>query len=511
VRLLVPLLALLTLTGCSRHDSSASAATAEAPSVAASGSASPTIASTDTRFPGRLAARAFETKIYSKPSSSSKTLGYLRAGAVVSAAASSSGNDGCSGGWYAVAPTGYVCLAPDNASTDPNDPVAVALSRRADTSARLPYMYGVVRKGGPIYGRPPTRAEAQASEIDFDAHMKEWLAAAGEDGASFRPDYWMRWKGHTGATAQALWDASRSEDVPAFLAGAAFPPGNVAAITKSNALVVAQTKHHNGMAFVDTFALDGRRYGMTTDLLFFPVDRMRPIEGSTYHGFRIPDDIDFPFAIIRRDGASLYAYDGGHFEKVKDIARRVTVKLTGHKSFFHHRMYYETVDHLYVSDEFASFFDKLQKAPKWAKETNAPWIEVSIGRQSLIAYEGEKAVYATVVSTGEAGLEDPETSKSTKTGIFRIHTKHLTTTMASDVVGEEFELKDIPYVQYFEAGYALHAAYWHDDFGTPRSHGCINLSPEDAKWLFQWTEPKLPDGWHGVRKALTGSTVFVHP
>jgi lipoprotein-anchoring transpeptidase ErfK/SrfK len=96
-------------------------------------------------------------------------------------------------------------------------------------------------------------------------------------------------------------------------------------------------------------------------------------------------------------------------------------------------------------------------------------------------------------------------------GIFRIHTKHLTTTMSSEVVGEEFELKDIPYVQYFEDGYALHAAYWHDDFGTPRSHGCINLSPEDARWLFGWTEPQLPRGWHGVRRALSGSVVFVHP
>jgi hypothetical protein len=83
--------------------------------------------------------------------------------------------------------------------------------------------------------------------------------------------------------------------------------------------------------------------------------------------------------------------------------------------------------------------------------------------------------------------------------------------MSSNVVGEEFELKDIPYVEYFQDSYALHAAYWHDDFGTPRSHGCINLAPEDAKWLFQWTEPQLPPGWHGVRKALSGSVVFIHP
>ena len=82
--------------------------------------------------------------------------------------------------------------------------------------------------------------------------------------------------------------------------------------------------------------------------------------------------------------------------------------------------------------------------------------------------------------------------------------------MDSDVVGEEFELRDIPYMQYFESGYALHAAYEPDDFGTPRSHGCINLAPEDARRLF-FTEPTLPDGWHSVRRALTGSVVFVHP
>ena len=56
--------------------------------------------------------------------------------------------------------------------------------------------------------------------------------------------------------------------------------------------------------------------------------------------------------------------------------------------------------------------------------------------------------------------------------------------MSSDEVGEEFELRDVPYVQYFEDGYALHGAYWHDRFGTPKSHGCINLSPANAAWYY---------------------------
>ena len=68
----------------------------------------------------------------------------------------------------------------------------------------------------------------------------------------------------------------------------------------------------------------------------------------------------------------------------------------------------------------------------------------------------------------------------------------------------------MPYVQYFQDGYALHAAYWHDVFGMPKSHGCINLSPEDARRIFFWTEPKVPEGWHGAAKALTGTVVFIH-
>jgi lipoprotein-anchoring transpeptidase ErfK/SrfK len=61
-----------------------------------------------------------------------------------------------------------------------------------------------------------------------------------------------------------------------------------------------------------------------------------------------------------------------------------------------------------------------------------------------------------------------------------------------------FELRDVPWIQYFAAGYALHGAYWHDVFGIPRSHGCINLAPVDARLVFMWTDPPLPDNWHGI-------------
>ena len=72
-------------------------------------------------------------------------------------------------------------------------------------------------------------------------------------------------------------------------------------------------------------------------------------------------------------------------------------------------------------------------------------------------------------------------------------------------------IQDVPWTMYFYESYALHGAFWHDGFGRVRSHGCVNLSPEDAHWLFDWTTPFLPEGWHGVRAhdGSPGTTVVV--
>ena len=55
--------------------------------------------------------------------------------------------------------------------------------------------------------------------------------------------------------------------------------------------------------------------------------------------------------------------------------------------------------------------------------------------------------------------------------------------------GDSYNLRDVPFVQYFHKGYALHGTYWHENFGVPMSHGCINMRTEDAKWLFLWVLP----------------------
>jgi hypothetical protein len=150
----------------------------------------------------------------------------------------------------------------------------------------------------------------------------------------------------------------------------------------------------------------------------------------------------------------------------------------------------------------------LRHPPAWADE-GAKWIDVSIPRQTLVAYEGRTPVYATLVSTGVGGTGDPEETHATIQGAFKIYEKHLTVTMNGHEAADPFDLRDVPFVQYFHQGFALHAAYWHDDFGHMHSHGCVNLSPVDAAWLFQWTDPHVPAGWHATM-AKEGTIVFVH-
>jgi hypothetical protein len=268
-------------------------------------------------------------------------------------------------------------------------------------------------------------------------------------------------------------------------------------------LVLDRLEARVGHSFLDTFFSEGRRYGLTTHLELVPTDRYRPLVGSAFHGVEIGSEFSFPFAFVRRVGAKLT--DG------TKVPYQSVLKLSGKRKFISQRLHFETLDGKWISDEFASELNLAKSMPGWAKK-GEKWISVSINKQTLVLYEGEKPVFATLVSTGEAGLDSAEETTATKRGIFRVHTKHITSTMASDEVGEEFELRDVPYVQYFaEGGFALHGAYWHDRFGTPKSHGCINLAPEDARRIFHWTDPPVPRGWHGALLPLRGTVVFVHP
>ncbi|MCP5098177.1 MAG: L,D-transpeptidase family protein [Chloroflexi bacterium] len=107
------------------------------------------------------------------------------------------------------------------------------------------------------------------------------------------------------------------------------------------------------------------------------------------------------------------------------------------------------------------------------------WIDVNLSTQFLTAFEGDTAVFSTAVSTGLS-------NHPTVTGQFRIWLRYESQTMDGARLGYDYYLENVPYVMYFFEDYAIHGAYWHNNFGTPMSHGCVNVHPTDASWLYGW-------------------------
>jgi lipoprotein-anchoring transpeptidase ErfK/SrfK len=142
-----------------------------------------------------------------------------------------------------------------------------------------------------------------------------------------------------------------------------------------------------------------------------------------------------------------------------------------------------------------------------AVPTQGKWISVDLSHQRAYAWEGNKLLKRFVISSGKARTP-------TVTGVFRIWAKVSSQTMSggSYATGDYYNLPGVRWVQYFYRDYALHGAYWHNRFGTPTSHGCVNLTNTDAEWLYDWTSPTIEEnGWHILDDSMApGTLVIVH-
>ncbi|MGZ3455257.1 MAG: L,D-transpeptidase [Polyangiales bacterium] len=463
----------------------------------------------------RLGARGQFVYVHAEPKPGSAKLGYLRAGAVVERDEKPSAEEGCKKGWYGIRPRGFVCVG-DLATIDMDDPIVKAATRRPDRDAPLPYAYGIARNTlAPFYARVPTRAEAMKLETELEDHLKYYpkqhAAALADAGPEFDASIVM----DGGATAVY------AEGPPWFLAdGKAVP--NVSGLIKSpRALWAGRPKTKEGFAIVASFdsgpggtaptgGPDDRRFDLTTDYLLLPHDRLREVRPSNFRGLELDDKVTLPVAFVRPRHRTTKMWLGEN--KSETLLARTAVPLSGQSKRIDGVDWWGTTDGAWVKAEDTIRVEPPKSWPAFANK-GEKWIDVSIARQSLIAFEGQKPVYVTLVSTGRDGLGDPTSSFATVRGVYRIHTKHVTITMDSNESGEEFSLRDVPYVQYFETGYALHGAYWHDGFGEPRSHGCVNLPEWDAMWLFKWTGPDVPNEWHAAmaKPLATGTAVWIHP
>ncbi|HEY3235417.1 MAG TPA: L,D-transpeptidase [Polyangiaceae bacterium] len=439
----------------------------------------------------RLASIAWRTWIYTDTGPERTRYGYLRVGALVDARGPAIRNEGCPGGWYRINPRGFVCVG-RGATLELKDPLLAQSAIRAARGRSLPYLYALSDDMPPLlYFRLPSRAQMLSSEGESVP-----LRAA-------------RWRER--ATVQGLTDLlGELGGPPGFL-------GNGAELVKPYGVATPMRYlAHAGRASVDSgfavqqvFAWEDRSFGLTTEHDIIALDNTKLVRPSDLRGVELGENEDLPVAFVMSHYAPKYLLNDAGVPRQTGIFRyREGVKITGSSlpGGLH-----EVADGSYVADAALRVIEPRKSFPSFATGTRK-WIDISIRHQTLVAYVGEHPVYATLVSTGRAGLLDPEKTESTPRGTFMVHAKHVSATMdGEEDKSDSFNLRDVPFVQYFHKGYALHGTYWHDDFGKVRSHGCVNLAPQDAAWLFEWTDPSVPPDWHGVINLERGTVVYVRP
>jgi hypothetical protein len=154
---------------------------------------------------------------------------------------------------------------------------------------------------------------------------------------------------------------------------------------------------------------------------------------------------------------------------------------------------------------------------------NLKYVEISLDQQELTAYQDGVVVMKTKISSGLNYSPVGEVPYNTPTGTFYVQNKMFSKHMGYPDMTDSLEtylLPGVPWVSFFEpqngwkvfpeldGGYAFHGAYWHTNFGTPMSHGCINMRTEEAKWLFRWLTPVYKDAQMSTIGLGTQVTIY---
>jgi hypothetical protein len=490
---------------CASPADAPSATLSSTPATAPAEDPLPALAGARTAAPTgpRIYAKARFAWIQPEARASHGWIGYLSLGGSVALrggsveAARVVGGPGCDA-WYAVEPRGYVC-ADSTATVDPTDPAVVALvADAARTDSPWPYEYAE-STGTPRYAHIPSPAEQRQTEWGLDAHL---------------------------AQVERARHAASPDDVDKDLAGVDLTPSGVPVPDLLAVSPLVRESRNwvapgSTVAYTRGFDAAGRTFLMTADHAFVPKDRVRPYPRRQFQGVELGESVSLPLAFFRKKPRPQYrrGEDGAFTATGETWPVHSWVALSGEsEESGGHRFLATREAGLFVLEADASVVHQASVAPfsraRSASDGRRTWLDVSVLDGTLVAYEDLKPVFATLISPGRGGVpydgRDPLETASTPTGTFRVDGKFVTATMVSST-NELIVHTEVMFVQNFHGPHALHGAYWHDGWGEPKSGGCVNLSPIDAKHLFEWSDPRLPEGWHGLRSTADAgpSTVVV--
>jgi hypothetical protein len=250
-------------------------------------------------------------------------------------------------------------------------------------------------------------------------------------------------------------------------------------------------------------AQSGRAWWRTQSQGHVPAGALRMVEAPRFHGVVLGDEVRLPLAFVIAEGARFYRPHEG-----REVLDAHAPRLSWHAVLADEGPWIATDDGRRLRRREVQVVRA--HAPPDDLGVDERWIDVNLDGQFLVAFEGPRPVYATLVSTGRPYAAGAHFE--TVQGLYRIQQKHVSATMDGESATGRYSIEDVPWTQYFYGSFALHGTFWHSGFGRVHSHGCVNLAPDDARWLFYFTSPTLFDGWHGVYTTPDepGTRVYVH-
>ncbi|NVB41549.1 L,D-transpeptidase [Pseudenhygromyxa sp. WMMC2535] len=386
----------------------------------------------------------------------SNRIGMLRAGTRVRVDAERSFGGGCSSGWHEIFPEGWICVGAglEVSDTPPDDGTIDIAQPNVGESMPLDY-WRVNHDGTPFFHRLPSYTEQDQA----DAAANAWLAAHGRE-------------------PMPTDRSQRPDDVPA---------------------VVKEYLNAGYYVTVTSEHVHAKRHFLKTNRgVYVRKYQLGKKDGSDFRGQVLGPEQNLPvYFIVRELELMSRVGDSGLLESTGVKPERRTTHPFSRKVRIGDYDYYEDDEGNLMRAYAVAAAEKIKRPTGLSADER--WIHVDLSEQTLVAYIGDTPVFATIVSTGkEPGM--------TPVGVHRVQSKFIVTSMRDQPVEEEaYSIEDVPWTQYFSNSVALHGAFWHGGFGLVRSHGCVNLSPADARWLFGFTEPKLPEGWAAAMPGVMGA------
>jgi hypothetical protein len=284
-------------------------------------------------------------------------------------------------------------------------------------------------------------------------------------------------------------------------------------------------KRRAGIAVVGSWSAtvpgstEAERLALLTSGRFAKARDLEAAKPSEFVGVELRGKATLPLAFVVKRGVRRYKLDRENAEKDKELDYHATLPLTGRFRTAHGEKFWALEGEKWVRNKDVTAILPRSVFPDFAVE-GQKWLDVSLVMQTLVAYEGKKPFFATLVSVGReiAPAADSAASDAVQgmpsaawgLGTFEVTAKHVTEVGADPfALRESHQVYDVPWTLELASGRKLYGAYWHDRFGIEHGAGGIELSPSDAVRIFQWATPTLPDGWHSSTRLGTEAKTLV--